>query len=414
MSRNLHDWLAYIAKQYTYGAIDLGLDRVQKAAHKLNLTSFDCPVVTVAGTNGKGSCVAFLEAIALASNLRVGTYTSPHLIRFSERIKINGQEIDAQSLCEAFAVIDAIGDEFKLTYFELVTLVALYSFQHTKLDVLLLEVGLGGRLDAVNIIDPDIAVITSIAIDHTDYLGSDREAIGREKAGIMRESVPIVCGDPNPPVSVISQAKLLHAPFYGVQQQFSYEITNATWQWQYENKKLTDLPLPQLPLANAATALMVAKLLKWKTSAICVGLKAAFLSGRFQRVTEPVDMILDVAHNPESAALLAKRLKEEAIAGKTLAIVGMLKDKDIKGTLKPMVTEVDGWYLADLHTVTARGVTAEQLQEILQQLGQKSCYTHKNVITAYKHAMQNCGKQDRIIIFGSFYTVGAILEHRES
>ncbi len=409
MAKNLNDWLAYIEHKYVPG-IDLGLDRVSKVAKPLQITEFKYPVIAVAGTNGKGSCIACLEAIFLAADLQVGTYTSPHLLRFNERIKINGHEIDDDSLCEAFAVVDETCKDVHLTYFEFTTIAALYIFQQFSLDFLLLEVGLGGRLDAVNIVDPDIAVITTISLDHTDYLGGDREAIGREKAGIMRERVPIVCGDLSPPLSVSKHAQELDAPYYAINKQFHYDEHDSVWEWHTDQLQLQDLPIPNLPLQNAATALMVIHLLQLPidVKAIKTGLKAAFIPGRFQHFAKPVTTILDVAHNPESAEYLARKLEAEPCTGRTLAVVGMLQDKDIVSTLKPLISQIDAWYLADL--TGSRAAKAQSLQEILAKLEQKSCYTYESVLSAYEHAVKDCAPEDRIIVFGSFYTVGDVLK----
>lgn len=409
MPKNLNDWLAYIEQKYILG-IELGLDRISKVAKPLHITEFKYPVISVAGTNGKGSCIACLESIFLAADLQVGTYTSPHLLHFNERIKINGQEIGDERLCAAFAVVDEVCKDVHLTYFEFVTLAALYVFQQFQLDVLLLEVGLGGRLDAVNIVAPDIAVITTISLDHTDYLGSDREAIGSEKAGIMREHVPIVCGDFDPPTSVVNNAHKLNAPYYAINEQFEYSQNNSVWQWNSNELQLENLPIPNLPLQNAATALMVIRLLQLPIDIVAIkqGLKTAFIAGRFQRFAKPVSTILDVAHNPESAEYLAQRLEAEPCLGRTLAVVGMLQDKDIASTLKPLISQIDVWYLADL--TGSRAAKAQNLQEILAKLEQKSCYTHESVLGAYEHAVKECAAEDRIIVFGSFYTVSDVLK----
>ncbi len=409
MPKNHNAWLEYIESKYTPG-VELGLERINQVAKPIHITKFSCPVITFAGTNGKGSCIACLDAICLAANLQVGTYTSPHLLRFNERIRINGQEVEDKLLCEAFAIIDKACKDVHLTYFEFVTLAALYIFKQFQLDVLLLEVGLGGRLDAVNIVDPNIAVITTISLDHTDCLGDDREAIGREKAGIMRENIPIVCGDLNPPLSISQRAQKLHAPYYAINKQFAYAQNHAEWYWHSDQLQLEKLPIPNLPLQNAATALMAIKLLQLPIdiATIKAGLKAVFIPGRFQRFTKPTTTILDVAHNPESAEYLAQKLATEPCSGKTLAVVGMLHDKDIASTLKPLISQIDVWYLADL--TGSRAAKAEGLGEILAKLGQKSCYTHKSVIKAYEQAVKDCTVDDRIVVFGSFYTVSDVLK----
>lgn len=417
-SKELKEWLEYIETKYR-PRCELGLERISKVANKLNLTEFTCPVITVAGTNGKGSSIACLQALALASGLRVGTYTSPHLIRFNERIKVNGIAVADDILCEAFTVIDDSVDVV-LTYFEFVTLAALYIFQQQDLDLILLEVGLGGRLDAVNIVDPDISIITTIALDHVDVLGDNREKIGSEKAGIMRPKTPVVIGDFDPPQSIKNRADALQAPAYFIKQQFNYENKDDFWDWQYDEIKLSDLPVPQIPMQNAATALMAFYLLR-RQEACCFdrideffeiankALKDVKLIGRFQRFSDPVEVIVDVAHNPQSSEYLAKQLTKKYCGGKTLAVIGMLKDKDLKNTLKPMLKVVDAWYLADLQG--PRAAKAKELQEVLQTYNE-SCYTHADVIAAYRHAILDSKPEDRIVVFGSFYTVGDVLKHR--
>ncbi|KPJ68177.1 MAG: hypothetical protein AMJ43_01890 [Coxiella sp. DG_40] len=411
MYKNFHDWLYYIEKRYTC-QIDLGLERIRKVADRLKLTSFSCPVVVVSGTNGKGSCIACLESILSAAGHKVGSYTSPHLLRFNERIHINGEEIDDSSLCNAFAVVDRVCEDTRLTYFEFITLAALYIFQLNSLDILLLEVGLGGRLDAINLVDADIAVITTVSIDHVEYLGNDRELIGYEKAGIMRSNKPLVCGDFKPPESIIKHAKMLKSPLYRLGQEFNYSIANdGCWQWCSEDTKLVNLPLPKLSLQTAATSIMVISLLQIylpviKDAVFC-GLTKAFLPGRCQHFSCEREIILDVAHNPEASAFLANELASRPCEGYTLAVFGMLKDKDILGTLQPLLHLVNVWYLGDLSI--PRGSTAGHLMNYLRDLGQKRCYTFKSVVQAYNQAVANCTKKDRILVFGSFYTVADIL-----
>jgi len=372
----LDEWLNYIEECYKR-KVELGLERVRVVALKLNLISFSCPVITVAGTNGKGSCVAYLETILRKAGYKIGAYTSPHLLSFNERIRINGNNIDDQSLCEAFAVIDKL--DCSLTYFEFITLAALYIFKGQGLDVLLLEVGLGGRLDAVNVVDNDVAVITSVAIDHVAYLGDTREKIGFEKAGIMRRGKIAVCTDPNPPQSLIKHAKDLGVLLYCIG----------------DYSEIIKLIRSFLPVDD---------------SIIREGFTGAFLPGRFQCLTKPCEIILDVAHNPAAAVFLAKQLSQKFCAEKTLAVVGMLKDKDIAGTLQPMLDLVNDWYVTDLNV--ERGAQGKVLWRYLQEFGQKACYTYKSVTDAYLKAVANCGKKDRIIVFGSFYTVSEVLQRR--
>jgi dihydrofolate synthase / folylpolyglutamate synthase len=420
MLNNLEEWLVYIEQIYTTN-IDLGLERVQFLAKKLNIDSFDCPVITVAGTNGKGSSVTFLEHILLAANYKVATYTSPHLINFTERIKINGRDVGEAELCKAFEVIDAAvknslseNCSWHLTYFEFTTLAAFYIFKNTSLDALILEIGLGGRFDAVNIIDPDIALIATIALDHTNLLGNDRETIGREKAGIMRSNKPVVCGDPNLPNSIINYAQEIGAKLYRLNQDFSYQLHANSWDWESAQTKLKNLPIPQLPIQNAANVLMAIELLNSllaiEPEAIRTGLANAKLMGRYHILASNPEIIVDVAHNPESGGLLAKRLRDNPGIGRTFAVVGMLKDKDITNTLKPFTGLVSTWYLTDLNN--PRGATAELLKQQLGAFEKNLCYTHASVIEAYNHALSNSATDDRIIVFGSFYTVTEIYKSR--
>jgi len=412
MYKDLNDWLCYIEQRYIC-QIDLGLERIRKVADELKITSFSCPVVVIAGTNGKGSCVAYLESVLSASGYKVGSYTSPHLLRFNERIHINGEEIDDQSLCSAFAVVNEVCKDARLTYFEFITLAALYIFQLKPLDILLLEVGLGGRLDAVNIVDADIAVITTVAIDHIEYLGNDRELIGYEKSGIMRNNKPVVCGDFKPPESVVKHAETLEAPLYCLGQEFGYSIINdSSWQWYSKDTKLDNLPLPNLSLQSAATAMMVISLLQIylpvTKDAILSGLTKVFLPGRFQCLSSEREIILDVAHNPEASAFLATELASLPCEGRTLAVLGMLKDKDVLGALQPLLPQVSAWYLGGLDV--PRGTTAKHLMKYLKDLGQQQCYTHETILQAYNQAVANCTKKDRILVLGSFYTVAKILK----
>lgn len=412
MCKNLNEWLAVLEKLPSFNYVP-GLGRIRKIAEVSNSHVFNCPVVTVAGTNGKGSCIAYLESILLNAGFRIGAYTSPHLLRFNERIRINGKEIDDMSLCRAFTELDSrlcVNDE-NVNYFEFVTLATLDIFQNHELDFLLLEVGLGGRLDPVNIVDPDIAVITTVAIDHSERLGYDREVIGSEKAGIMRKNAPIVYGDPLPPKSVLKHARTLKCPIYRLGQKFSYTNNNSNWEWQFANKRLLKLPLPLLATQSAATALMVIELLRSQfyidDDFIYDGINEAYLPGRYQRLSRKKNVIVDVAHNPEAISFLAKRLATENCQGKTLAVAGMLQDKDIRSNLSAITDQIDVWYFADLNV--KRGAMADDLQKVLREFNQKPCYTYESVESAYESAYKNCVENDIIIVFGSFYTVAEVL-----
>jgi dihydrofolate synthase / folylpolyglutamate synthase len=410
-NKSLNAWLTYLETLHPQ-TIALGLERVAHVAQKLDLTSFTIPVITIAGTNGKGSCVAFIETILRAAGYRVGAYTSPHLLAFNERIRINAQPVTDENICAAFTAIEQVRDGIPLTYFEFTTLAALKLFKTADLSAIILEVGLGGRLDAVNIVAADLAIITSIALDHMEYLGNDREAIAREKAGIIRAHKPLICGEPAPPKNIAQLARHYHVPLYQVNLDFSYAVTKSTWRWHYRETILADLPMPKLPIANAATALMAIELLQAKlpcsASAIAMGISAAALAGRFQSVFLPQHCILDVAHNPASAALLAQQLKQHPIKGRSLAVVSILGDKDIVGTLEPLLSEIDAWYAGGLNI--PRGITANALAAHLQALGVQAYQHFASVEDAFAAALIDCKSDDRIIVFGSFYTVATVLK----
>ena len=403
MQRTLHKWLTLLEQRHPR-LIDLGLDRIAKVARRLHVTKFSCPVITVAGTNGKGSTVAVLEQMYLAEGYRVGAYTSPHLLRFNERIRINNQEIDDKELCDAFEIVERNLQDISLSYFEFTTLAALVLFQQAQLDILILEVGLGGRLDAVNSVEPDVSVITSISMDHMDWLGPNRESIGREKAGIFRSDKYAICGDPNSPQSVIRKKN-----YYQQAKDFYYQENNGSWDWCGPKKTYTALPIPAIQLQNAATALMVTELVQKPLSlnAIHQGLKKVKVVGRLQIITKPKLMILDVSHNPAAIQLLANYLQAHPCAGLTIAVVGMLADKDILGNLQPLLTQINQWQVGSI--TAARGADAALLTEKLQQLGVKRYHSHASIELAYQHALKESGPLDRLVVFGSFYTVSAVL-----
>ncbi|MFZ4831590.1 bifunctional tetrahydrofolate synthase/dihydrofolate synthase [Rouxiella sp. Mn2063] len=405
----LATWLRYLENLHSQ-VINLGLDRVSAVAKKLDLLAPAPQVFTVAGTNGKGTTCRTLEAILLAAGFRVGVYSSPHLVRFTERVRIQGQELSEAEHSSAFALLEQGRGEFSLTYFEYATLSALQLFKQASLDVVILEVGLGGRLDATNIVDANIAVVTSIALDHTDLLGKDRESIGREKAGIFRAGRPAVVGDPDMPVSIatVAEEKGANLRRFGVQ--WRYSQNNDQWRWECdisasEARILSDLPLPNVPLANAATALAALHYSELNISdeAIREGLRQAQLPGRFQTVSTSPRLILDVAHNPHAAAYLAERLAAlPKQGGKVRAVVGMLSDKDIAGTLSTLKGQIDLWYCAPLDG--PRGADVAQLAQHLE-----NCYQFDDVLSAWQQAMQDADSQDIVIVCGSFHTVAQVM-----
>ncbi|QTF07723.1 bifunctional tetrahydrofolate synthase/dihydrofolate synthase [Brenneria izadpanahii] len=397
-------WLHYL--EHLHGqAIDLGLERVRQVAENLQLLRPANVVFTVAGTNGKGTTCCTLESILLAAGLRVGVYSSPHLLRYTERVRIQGKELPEAMHCQAFADIEAGRGRVSLTYFEFGTLAALQMFKQADLDVVILEVGLGGRLDATNIIDADVAAVTSIALDHTDWLGSDRESIGREKAGIFRRGKPAVVGEPDMPLSIAEVAGEKGALLLRRGRDWDFSIQRDGWSWQNKQRELSGLPMPNVPLANAATALTALNYspLNVNEEAIRQGLRLASLPGRFQIAGEHPLLILDVAHNPYAAAYLASRLAALPKTGKVRAVVGMLSDKDIGGTLNHLKPLVDEWYCAPLEG--PRGATAQQLAEHLAH-----CRQFPDVASAWRQAMAASAKQDIVIVCGSFHTVAHVME----
>jgi len=416
---NIQEWLQYIEDHYHYqhGGVHDSLPRLRGIAKKLNLDTPSNTVITIGGTNGKGSCVIYLESMLLAYGYKVGAYISPHILHFNERIRINGNNINDAKLVEAFSRIHPICKDSEITYFEFITLATLYIFKNTDLDIILLEVGLGGRFDAVNIIDSDISVITTISFDHTQQLGNTLEQIGYEKAGIMRPLKPCICGSKYIPNSIINYAQSIQTKLYCLNKDFYYSCAkNNSWSLKIHNKKLDDLPLPKLSLQDAATAIMTISLLpdfsaipKWD-NAIKTGLRNAKLLGRFQTIRDNPLVIIDVAHNPESTQFLAEQLANQPISGKTFAVVGILKDKDIKNTLEPMIPQIDQWFVGSLDTETKRGASSKELIKFLDIIEAKLCYNCKCMYNAYRIALSTCTDKDRIIVFGSFYTITNILK----
>ncbi len=410
----LQDWLAYLETLHPT-VIDLGLARIKQVAQTLQLLPLPKFVITVAGTNGKGTSVALLESIFLSAGYKVGTYTSPHLIRYNERIKINGAAVTDAALCEAFIIIEQARGDTTLTYFEFGTLAALWLFNQVPLDVVILEVGLGGRLDAVNIVDPDIALITTIELDHVEYLGADRETIGMEKAGIMRKHKPVVCGDHHMPTSIQTQAEQTNAVLYTYAKAFNYEqINEKEWCWQNQAGQLTQLPVPKIPLQNAAAVLQVLTLLPPTLAiakeAIVVGLRRVRVAGRFQVFNDKFTCILDVAHNPAAAKYLAEKLHAQPIKGRTLAVIGMLADKDQQATVKALASEITEWFVGGLQV--PRGANAQMLAQALSRAGLIHVNTYNTVEEAYENATKQAHVEDRVIVLGSFHTVAQIMQLR--
>ncbi|AOM39393.1 bifunctional tetrahydrofolate synthase/dihydrofolate synthase [Xenorhabdus hominickii] len=417
----LTTWLSYLGNLHTK-AIDMGLERVSKLGSQLDLLEPAPKVITVSGTNGKGTTCHTLESIFLAAGLKVGVYSSPHLVRYTERVRIQGNEPSEQDFCRVFADIESQRGNISLTYFEYGTLAALQLFKEADLDVVILEVGLGGRLDATNIVDADVAAITSIALDHTDWLGADREHIGREKAGIFRRGHFAVVGEPDMPHSIAEVADELGANLFrrGVDWHFSQDTGSQDidcWSWQTADQQFNGLPLPNLPLANAATAMGVIHCLLQQDDkvsraineqAIHTGLKNAQLPGRFQIIRENPLVILDVAHNPHAAGYLVQKLAElpRSPDSKIRGVVGMLEDKDIAGTLACLSRQIEEWYCTSLHE--SRGVEADILAGYIA-----NARTFTEVKSAWQQAMEDAAMQDIIVVCGSFHTVAHVMEALE-
>lgn len=413
---NLADWLVYL-EQLHPKPIALGLERVQLVKQKLGL-ALTFPIITVGGTNGKGSTCAMLERILSVAGYRVGCYTSPHLLAYNERVRVQCHEISDAELCEAFAAVEQARGDTPLTYFEFGTLAAVWHFIRQQVQVAILEVGLGGRLDAVNVFDPDGAVVTSVDIDHIDFLGNSRESIGFEKAGIFRPAKPAICGDSDAPETLIKHAEAIDADLRLIGRDFGFEhqAQSPTWQFWCANTRIEQLPLPVLSgefqLANAACAVYalttLARQFSISAEHIRQGLLAVSLQGRFQQFAGPPQVILDVAHNPHAARGLAENLHATRPAGRTIAVFAMLSDKDIAGVLAVVSREIDTWWVAGIPQT--RGLPHDQLAGIVRAaLPQASVNSAVTIEQAYAQACQSVNENDRIVAFGSFYTVADVL-----
>lgn len=400
----LASWLFYLENLHGK-TIDLGLERVGQVAARLAVLKPAPCVFTVAGTNGKGTTCRTLEAMLMAAGYRVGVYSSPHLVRYTERVRVQGQELTEADHTAAFAQIEAMRGDISLSYFEYGTLCGLWLFKQAKLDVVILEVGLGGRLDATNMVDADVAVVTSIALDHTDWLGPDRESIGREKAGIFRGGKPAIVGEPNMPESIAAVAREKGALLQRCGADWHYEVSKNGWCFSDAAGELNGLPLPQVPQPNAATALAAIRSsgLEVSETAIREGIASAMLPGRFQVVSEAPQVILDVAHNPHAAEYLAGRLKTMPKTGRVLAVIGMLHDKDIGGTLAHLKPQVNSWFCAPLEG--PRGATAEELQAFLSEAS-----LYPDVASAWRAALAEAKPEDTVLVCGSFHTVAHVMD----
>lgn len=413
------DWLSYF-EAFHPQTIELGLDRINLIRSELALYP-QFPIIIVGGTNGKGSVCAMLESILYCAGYEVGCYTSPHLLHYNERIRIGKKNIDDQRLCNAFMQIYSVCKVrgISLTYFEVGTLAAMYCFVHAGVNAAVLEVGLGGRLDAVNIFDADCSILTSIDLDHVDYLGDTREKIGFEKAAIFRKNKPAICAEIDLPQSVIQQAEKNDAILYRINEQFGFLKQDVHWDfWGPKNKRYS-LPFPALrgekQLQNASTCLAaldtLEEALPVSMSNVRQGLIEAVISGRFQVVSTQPLIILDVAHNPGAAMVLSQNLRATKPIGQTFAIIAMLQDKDIRGVIQALKNDIDYWFVSSVKS--SRAAAADYLINELYEaeVADDSVRKFSDTISAFVFACEQAGKNDRICVFGSFYTVGDVLRY---
>jgi dihydrofolate synthase/folylpolyglutamate synthase len=425
MPLSLNDWLTRLESLHPK-TIELGLDRVSEVAQRLGV-HFDCPVITVGGTNGKGSTCAMLESILLQGGYRVGLYTSPHLLRFNERARINGELASDEALCKNFEAVEAVRGDVSLTYFEFTTLAILKYFADAGLDAVILEVGLGGRLDAVNLIDPDVAIVTSVDLDHQDYLGDTREKIGFEKAGIFRSGRAAICSDPSPPQSLIDHAAAIGADLWLFGRDFNYSGDRQQWNYGGRQQRRNALAYPSLrganQLLNASAALAALEVLRERlplgAQGVRSGLVMVELPGRFQVLPGRPAVILDVAHNPHAAATLAQNLEQMGFHPYTHAVFGAMADKDIAGILAHLADRIDHWYLTDLPL--PRAASAQSLVAELTKAGvhasaaagaERSIQCFATPADAYAAARSRATENDRIAVFGSFITVAGVMAVR--
>jgi dihydrofolate synthase / folylpolyglutamate synthase len=419
----LSDWLTLLETMHPK-AIDMGLERVAQVKARLNI-HFDCPVIIVGGTNGKGSTCAMLESILLQAGYRVGLYTSPHLLNFNERARVNGEPVSDEALVEQFAAVEAQRGLVSLTYFEFTTLAIMRLFAQAKPDAVILEVGLGGRLDAVNVLDADVAIVTSVDIDHTEYLGNTREQIGFEKAGIFRPGKTAICGDPVPPKSLIDHAQAIGADLWLFGRDYNYSGDKQQWNYGGREQRRNSLGYPSLrganQLLNASAVLAALEALRSRlpvgAQEVRNGLVMVDLPGRFQVLPGRPTVILDVAHNPHAAATLAQNLDNMGFHPYTYAVFGAMQDKDIDGLIACLKDRVDHWCVTDLPL--PRAASAEQLKQKLLDAGivpqtqggaERTIQTFVSPAAAFANARSRAGEDDRIAVFGSFLTVAGVIE----
>lgn len=412
--RSLEDWLAYIQTVH-FRSIDMGLDRIQAVLKRL-MSRPSFRVIAVAGTNGKGSCAAMLGGILAAAGHRVGVYTSPHLVRFNERIRIDGTPAGDDELCRAFARIDAQRGDIPLTYFEFATLAAVSIYEAATVDYAVMEVGMGGRLDAVNALPVDASLITNVELDHVQWLGRDREAIGHEKAHIMRPARAAVFNHVDPPRSVLDYAADIGTYLLVAGLDYSHEHSGDVWRWLGPRGERWNLAVPSLPGAvqveNASGVLALLSGMPEagvEREAAAAGLKNAHLPGRCEIVAREPMVMVDVAHNLSAIETLKSHMKANPVSGRTTAVFGMLKDKDPGGVVRLLDEDIDAWHLASIHD--ERGQDAGELASSISGLVRAPVHCHAAAVPAYEHALAGAGRDDRILVFGSFHIAGDILDY---
>jgi len=416
-------WLALLESRHAETVINMGLDRVLAVKERLQL-SFSCPVIMVAGTNGKGSTCAMLESILMRAGYKVGLYIKPHFLDFNERARINGDMASDETLVQAFNAVEAARGDTSLTYFEFTTLAIMKLLSQSGMDVVILEVGLGGRLDAVNIVDADVSIVTSVDIDHTDYLGDTREKIGYEKAGIFRAGKTAICSDPVPPQALIDHAEAIGADLWLMGRDFNYSGDKQQWSYGGRNQRRNSLAYPSLrganQILNACAALAALEALKLElpvgAQEVRTGLVTVELPGRFQVLPGRPTIILDVAHNPHAAAALNQNLGNMGFHRYTYAVFGSMHDKDIDGVIAAMSEHVDHWCLATLPSPRSASASelAAKVQLVQPERDERTINVFDDPAAAYANAISRAGEDDRIVVFGSFLTVAGVMAARKS
>ena len=418
----LAEWLTLLETRHTK-SIDMGLERVGKVKEQLDIR-FDCPVITVAGTNGKGSTCAMLESVLMRAGYRVGLYIKPHFLHFNERARVEGIPASDAALVAAFQAVEEKRGDISLTYFEFTTLAIMKLLADAKMDVVILEVGLGGRLDAVNVIDADVGIVTSIDIDHTEYLGTTREEIGFEKAGIFRAGRTAICSDPVPPQSLIDHANAIGADLWIMGRDFNYSGDKQQWNYGGRSQRRNSLAYPSLrganQILNACAVLAALEALKLElpvgAQEVRTGLVTVELPGRFQVLPGRPTVILDVAHNPHAASALNQNLGNMGFHPYTYAVFGSMHDKDIDGVIAAMSEHVDHWCLTDLPSARAASASelAAKVQIVQEEKAERSINIFQDPAAAYANAVSRAGENDRIVVFGSFLTVAGVMAARKS